>query len=96
MTGRYSPCRGWRSADSGIYAKAWLEGALDVGDDARAGAERLRLDAHLLQHAHEQIRERLVVLAVVSDMALVLKAAAGQQDRQIVASCDEALPRLLP
>ena len=55
------------------------------GERAGAGAEAIRLDAHLMQHADEEVGQRLVVLAVEGHVARVLEAAAGQQDRQVVA-----------
>ena len=56
---------------------------LHVRQHAGAGAELVGLDARLLQHPHEQVREQHVVLAVVGQVALVLEAAAGQEDRQV-------------
>ena len=58
--------------------------SLHFADGPRAGAERLGFDAHLLQHAHEQVGQRVVLGAIEGDVALVLEAAAGQQDRQVV------------
>src|SRR5947209_10262800 len=49
-----------------------------------AAAEAVDFEAHLAGHAQEQVRQRLVVLAVKGDVSRVLEAAARQQDRQVV------------
>jgi hypothetical protein len=49
----------------------------DVADHARARAELVGLDAHLMKHPHVEVRERAILLAVVEHMPGVLEAAAG-------------------
>src|SRR5262245_20894344 len=56
-----------------------------LADHSRATAESIHLDTHSLDHAHEQVRQRPVVLALEGDVPGVAEAAAGEQDRQVVA-----------
>jgi hypothetical protein len=55
-----------------------------LAERARAAAETIGLDAYLLEHANEEIRERLVILAVESHMTRMLETTPGQEDRQVV------------
>src|SRR5262249_44647929 len=65
-----------------------------LADDAVAAAETVQLDAHLLHHADEQVRQWLVVLAVEGDMAGVLEPSSGQHDRQVVARVGGGVPKV--
>jgi hypothetical protein len=58
----------------------------DFTQGARARPDSGRLDAQLLVHPHVEVRQRLVTLAVESDVALMLEAPAGDEDRQVVRS----------
>jgi hypothetical protein len=55
-----------------------------LGNHAGTGAEGMGFDPHLLDHADEEVREKQVVASVVGQVALVLEAAAGQQDGEVV------------
>ncbi len=46
--------------------------------------ELIRLDSQTLEHADEQIRQRIIPLSVKDQMLAVLESAAGEQDRQVV------------
>ena len=63
-------CLRWPDGGFSRRVSAFPNTCSDLADDARAGAERLRLDAHLVQHPDEQVRQQRVVLAVERDVAL--------------------------
>ena len=77
-----------RSRHSGLWRGSHL------AEHARAAAEAIRLDAHLVQHADEEVGQRLVVLAVEGDVTGVAEAAAGEQDRQVVAGVRRGVPQV--
>ena len=61
---------------------------------SRVGSEGVSFDSKVLQHGHEQIAERLVVLAVEGEVLAVAEAAAGQQDGKIGGVVDVCVPEI--
>src|SRR5262245_31688210 len=70
------------SGGSGMATISFGDGEALISHFAKqagAAAEAVQFEAHLLQHAHEQVGQRLVVLAVEGYMPRVLKPPARQQ-----------------
>ena len=59
-----------------------------VVEDAVICPEFLGLNAGLLEHADKQVAQRGIVFEVFDDMTLMLVAAAGKDDREILAVVD--------
>lgn len=58
---------------------------LDFCDGPLAGANVVALDAEVVEHPEAKVAEGRVVCGVVSHVALVLEASAGEDDRQVLA-----------
>ena len=54
-----------------------------AGEASAAAGEGVRLNPHALHHAHEQIAERSVVVALEGEMLAMLESPAGEQNGQV-------------
>lgn len=53
------------------------------GEGSRAAREAIRLDSEALQHGHEEVGQRGVVLRAEFQVSAVLEGAAGEDEGQI-------------
>src|SRR5262245_58392771 len=63
----------------------------DLAQFPRAAPEAIEFDAQLLKHAHVQVRQRFIVLAIVRHVSSVLESTTREHNRQVVAGVGRAV-----